>query len=59
MHTRWVERDMTSVRIAIASLLAAGALIAGGAVAQHSPAASMSHRTVLAGPAPCCSDPDE
>lgn len=50
---------MTSVRIAIASLLAAGALIAGGAVAQHSPSASMSHRTVLAGPAPCCSDPDE
>jgi hypothetical protein len=48
---------MTSVRIAIASLLAAGALLTGGAVAQHSAAAmTISHKTVLAGPVECCDD---
>lgn len=45
---------MTSIRIAIASLLAAGALLAGGTVVQHSAAASVSHKIVVAGPIPCC-----
>jgi hypothetical protein len=47
---------MTTVRVAIASLLAAGALLAGGAVAQHSAAASISHKIALASPEPCCDD---
>jgi hypothetical protein len=45
---------MTSIRIAIASLLAAGTLLAGGAIAQHHDAASVSHAIVAAGPEPCC-----
>jgi hypothetical protein len=45
-----------TVRIAVASLLAAGALLAGGAVAQHSTSATISHKIVLAGPEPCCGD---
>ena len=47
---------MTSIRIALASLLAAGALLAGGALAQHSAGASVHHPVVVAGPIPCCSD---
>ena len=50
---------MTSIRIAIASLLAAGTLLAGGAIVQHSASAGISHRTVVASPIPCCGDPDE
>jgi len=50
---------MTTVRIAIASLLAAGALLAGGAVAQHSASASISHKTVVAGPVECCQQGDD
>jgi len=45
---------MTSIRIAIASLLAAGALLAGGAFAQHNAGATVSHTVVVAGPEPCC-----
>jgi hypothetical protein len=45
-----------AIRILIASLLAAGSLLAGGAVAQHSASATISHKVVLAGPEPCCDD---
>jgi hypothetical protein len=45
---------MNIIRIAIASLLAAGTMLAGGAVAQHSAAASISHKTVVASPVLCC-----
>ena len=55
-NTRWVVHHMTSIRIAIASLLAAGALLAGGALVQHSGAASVSHKIVVAGITPCCGD---
>jgi hypothetical protein len=55
-YTRWVERDMTSIRIAIASLLAAGAVLAGGAVAHNDAAVSAGHRIVVADPIPCCFD---
>jgi hypothetical protein len=48
-----------AIRIAIASLLTAGALLAGGAVAQHTASASISHKTVLAGPVGCCGEPDD
>jgi hypothetical protein len=44
---------MTSIRIAIASLIA-GALLAGGVVAQHHPAVTASHKIVVADPIPCC-----
>ena len=44
---------MKIVRIVIASLFAVGSLLAGGAIAEHS-AASMSHRTTVAGPVLCC-----
>jgi hypothetical protein len=47
---------MTSIRIAIASLLAAGTLLAGGTLAMHSAAASVSHQIVVAGPVMCCGD---
>ena len=43
---------MTRIRIALAALLAAGALVAGGAVAQQHASVSVSH--VEAGPVPCC-----
>ena len=55
-NIRWVVHHMTSIRIAIASLLAAGALFAGGAHVQHSAAATISHRIVVAGAIPCCPD---
>lgn len=45
-----------TVRLAIASVLAAGALLAGGAVAQHSASASIGHKIVLASPEPCCDE---
>jgi hypothetical protein len=45
---------MISIRIVIASLLAAGAVLAGGALAQHNAGASVSHTVVVAGPLPCC-----
>jgi type IV secretory pathway VirB2 component (pilin) len=45
---------MTSIRLAIASLLAAGAVLAGAAGVQHSAAASASHKTVVAGIIDCC-----
>jgi hypothetical protein len=44
---------MKIARIVIASLFAAGSLLAGGAIAEHS-AASASHRTAVAGPVLCC-----
>jgi hypothetical protein len=47
---------MTSIRIALASILAAGALLAGGALAQHSAVAGVHHPVVMAGPEPCCED---
>jgi hypothetical protein len=54
--TRWVENHMTSIRIAIATLLAVGALLAGGAAVQHNASAATSHQTVVAsgGPVLCC-----
>jgi hypothetical protein len=45
---------MTSIRIAFASLLAAGAVLAGGALIQHTAGASVSHTVVVASPVPCC-----
>jgi hypothetical protein len=45
---------MTSIRIAVASLLAAGALLAGGALAQHNAGTSASRAIVVAGLTPCC-----
>lgn len=48
---------MNIARILIASLFAAGSVLAGGAIAQHA-AASMSHQTVMAGPVQCCGDGD-
>lgn len=50
---------MTTVRIAIASLLAAGALLAGGTIAQHNSSTGISHRTVVAGPVLCCGAGDD
>ena len=47
---------MSSIRIAIASVLAAGAVLAGGALVHHNAAASVSHKVVVAGPTPCCDD---
>jgi hypothetical protein len=47
---------MTSIRIALASLIAAGALLAGGALAQHAAGASVSRTVVVAGVGPCCGD---
>jgi hypothetical protein len=44
---------MKIARIVIASLFAAGSLLAGGAIVEHG-AASISHRTVIAGPILCC-----
>ena len=44
---------MISIRIAIASLLTAGALAAGGLVAQHEATAATTHHAV-AGPVRCC-----
>jgi hypothetical protein len=54
-NTRWVVHHMTSIRVAIASLLAAAAMLAGGALVQHSEA-SVSHKVVVAGPITCCED---
>ena len=45
---------MTSIRIAVASLLAVAAMFAGGALVQHSAPAGASHKTVVADPIPCC-----
>jgi hypothetical protein len=44
---------MKIARIVIASLFAAGSLLAGGAIAEHN-AASTSHPTTVAGPVLCC-----
>ena len=44
---------MNIARIVIASLIAAASLLTGGAIAEHS-AASMSDKTVIASPVPCC-----
>ncbi len=44
---------MNIARIVIASLFAAASLLAAGAMAEHS-TASMSHKTVIASPVPCC-----
>jgi len=46
---------MKIARIVIASVFAAGSLLAGGAIAEHG-AASISHKTVVAGPVMCCGD---
>ena len=45
---------MTSIRIAIVSLLAAGALLTGGTLVHDNAAASVSHKIVVAGPVLCC-----
>lgn len=45
--------QMKIARIVIASLFAAGSLLAGAAIAQHD-AASISHKTVVADPILCC-----
>ena len=55
-NTRWVVHHMTSIRIAVASLLAAAAMLAGGALVQHNAPAGASHRIVVADPIPCCYD---
>ncbi|HUC22436.1 MAG TPA: hypothetical protein VMA73_06980 [Streptosporangiaceae bacterium] len=55
-NTRWVVHHMISIRIAIASLLAAGAVLAGGALAQRAAGESVSHTVVVAGLMPCCDD---
>jgi hypothetical protein len=47
---------MTSIRIAVASLLAAAAMITGAALVHHNAAPSISHKIVMAGPEPCCED---
>jgi len=47
---------MTSIRIAVASLLAAAAMLAGGALVQHNAPVDASHRIVVADPIPCCVD---
>jgi hypothetical protein len=47
---------MTSIRIGVASLLAAAAMLAGGALVQHKAAPSVSHKVVVAGPITCCGD---
>jgi hypothetical protein len=44
---------MNIARIVIASVVAAASVLAAGAVAEHS-ATSMTHKTVIAGPIPCC-----
>jgi len=44
---------MKIARIVLASLFAAGSLLAGGAIAEHG-AVSMSHKTFVASPIPCC-----
>ena len=44
---------MNIARIVIASLFAAASLLAAGAMAEHS-AASLSHKTAVAGPVLCC-----
>jgi hypothetical protein len=45
---------MTSIRIVIASLLAAVAMLAGGGLVHHDAAPSASHRTAVAGVVDCC-----
>jgi hypothetical protein len=45
--------QMNIARILIASVVAAASVLAAGAMAEHS-AASMSHKTVIASPVPCC-----
>ncbi len=45
---------MTRIRIAAASLLAAIAVLAGGAVVHHDAAQSASHKVVNAGEIDCC-----
>jgi hypothetical protein len=45
---------MTGIRIAVASLLAAAAMLAGGALVQHTAPVGASHRIVVADPIPCC-----
>jgi hypothetical protein len=44
---------MKIARLVIASLFAAGSLLVGGAIADHS-AATASHKTVIADPVYCC-----
>jgi hypothetical protein len=45
---------MTRIRIAVASLLAAVAVLAGGAIVHHDAAQSLSHKAVVAGEIDCC-----
>jgi hypothetical protein len=53
---------MSSIRIVIASLLAAGAVLSGGAflsrgaLIHHDAPSSISHKVVAAMPEPCCDD---
>jgi hypothetical protein len=46
---------MKIARIVIASAFAAGSLLAGGAIVEHS-TASVNHKTVVAGPISCCGE---
>jgi len=48
---------MNSIRIALASLFAAGTLVAGGAMAAHyADASPAAHATTVASPVLCCDD---
>ena len=50
---------MTSIRIAIASVLAAAAMFTGAAIAHHDARpAGYSQRTVVASPVLCCDECD-
>jgi hypothetical protein len=48
---------MTRIRIAIASLMTAAAVLAGGAFVHHDAVASASHKGVVAGVIDCCDAP--
>ena len=50
-NTRWVEHQMTSIRIAVAAVLATAALLAGAPSAAHS---THMRATIDASPVPCC-----
>jgi hypothetical protein len=53
--TRWVEHQMTSIRIAVAAVLATAAVLAGAPSAAHSAPAKANPATITeAGPVPCC-----
>ena len=54
-NTRWVEHQMTSIRIAFAAVLATAAVLAGAPSAAHSAPAKAHPATITeAGPVACC-----